>query len=40
MWDRRVLEKLEEIVGSFLCRLGGKVWWMVYLGVFRGLLPK
>ena len=40
MWDRRVLEKLRFWWVCSRCRFSGKVWRMVYLGMFRGLWPK
>ena len=38
MWNRRVLEKLEVIVGYFPYRFGGRVWGMVLFGLVLGFM--
>ena len=40
MWDRRVLERLEIMVGSFFVNSVARGGGWFYLGMFRGLWPK
>ena len=40
MWDRRVLDKLEFLVGSYSGRFSGKVWRMVLFGHAQGYMAQ
>ena len=40
MWDRRVLEKLEVLVGSFSMSVNGKGWRMVLFGHVQGCMAQ